>query len=292
MVNFVRKNIRVSLGDNGKSYMMARGYGDMGAFKRALFVPGLTKDLISTQQFDLEGLHESTAGGRKRIWSGRVGESNILLEFRLQASDLFYHLVDPYAQLAAPRSSSPPESAQTGEAERSDVTVSKDPVDVTVGADPANVTVGDRVPPSSCTDSKLKLRKTIRKLVGERTGEPIDGAETDPVLASLVRKEVRRLLRGSRGAKIADGTVGLNDLQLLHVRLGHASRDQLLRLLKSGAAKGLGTTYEACKDLPLGICDACLRGKCDAMHIPSSESASETVSAPFTDLHMDIKEMT
>jgi hypothetical protein len=91
MSNFVRKNIKVSLGNDGKSFMMARGYGDIGALKKALWVPGLTKDLISTVEFDLEGHQESTVGGVKRVWAGEIGESEVLLEFRLSASDLFYH---------------------------------------------------------------------------------------------------------------------------------------------------------------------------------------------------------
>jgi hypothetical protein len=308
MENFVRKDVRISLGDNGRSYMMARGYGDLGVFKRALFVPGLTKDLISTVQFDLEGRHESTGGGVKRIWKEGIGKSEVLLEFQLSAEDLFYHLVNPPPAMSAPRKIQvgPAESALQSAAKISDVTaplaksgsrqlsgtdVDEDCEPVTVGAN--DEPVADRDPDNdSCSDSKMKLRKKIRQLVGKRAGEPTDGKEDDPVLSRLVRKEVRRMIRGSRGVTVADGSVGLNALQKLHLRLGHASRDQLLRLLKSGAAKGLGTTYEECKDLPLGICDACLRGKSDAMHIPSSESATETTSAPFTDLHMDIKEMT
>jgi hypothetical protein len=41
MTDFVRKDVKVVLGDNGRSWMMARGYGDIGELKKALFVPGL-----------------------------------------------------------------------------------------------------------------------------------------------------------------------------------------------------------------------------------------------------------
>jgi hypothetical protein len=66
MRNFVSENIKIVLGDNGLSWMMARGYGDIGGLKGALFVPGLT----STAQFDLEGKRESTQDGLKIIWDG------------------------------------------------------------------------------------------------------------------------------------------------------------------------------------------------------------------------------
>jgi hypothetical protein len=39
MRNFVRKDVKILLGDNGLSWMMARGYGDIGELKGAMFVP-------------------------------------------------------------------------------------------------------------------------------------------------------------------------------------------------------------------------------------------------------------
>jgi hypothetical protein len=56
MTNFVRKDDKVVLGDHGRSWMMARGYGDIGELKQALFVPGLVRDQIFTARLDLEGM--------------------------------------------------------------------------------------------------------------------------------------------------------------------------------------------------------------------------------------------
>jgi hypothetical protein len=74
--------------------------------------------------------------------------------------------------------------------------------------------------------------------------------------------------------------------------LGHAIKQVILEVLKAGSAKGLGTTYDECKDLELGICDACLRGKTDALNVPSSETTAEVEVGPFEKMHMDIKDMT
>jgi transposase InsO family protein len=142
---------------------------------------------------------------------------------------------------------------------------------------------------------KLKLRQKIQKLTGERIdGEPQsdDDITKDWKLDKLVRNKVKRFMRGSKGTKHQPGIAGLNDLQKLHCRLAHASKTAILAVLSSGEAKGLGTTYDACKDLEIGICDTCLREKTNAMNVPSSETTAETVVMPFEKLHMDIKDMT
>mmetsp|Transcript_20074 Transcript_20074/g.34152 ORF Transcript_20074/g.34152 Transcript_20074/m.34152 type:complete len:203 (+) Transcript_20074:1436-2044(+) len=83
--------------------MMAKGYGDIGALKGALFVPGLMRDLISTVQFDLEGRTETTVAGIKTIWTGSPNNSKILMRFERKPPEQFYQWVDPYPSLAAPR---------------------------------------------------------------------------------------------------------------------------------------------------------------------------------------------
>jgi hypothetical protein len=90
----------------------------------------------------------------------------------------------------------------------------------------------------------------------------------------------------------AESTLNLNKLQLLHLRLGHVSKDVILKLLKSGEAKGLGTTYEECKDLPLGMCDACLRGKTNQVPVPELVEAQVSPASVFEVMHMDIKDLT
>jgi hypothetical protein len=63
-------------------------------------------------------------------------------------------------------------------------------------------------------------------------------------------------------------------------------------MLKSGAAVCLGTTYEECKDLHHGMCDACLRGKTNQMHVPESVEADVNPAGVFEHMHMDIKDLT
>jgi hypothetical protein len=252
----VRKDFKVVLGDNGRSWMMARGYGDIGELKKALFVPGLVRDLISTARLDLEGMEESTSGGVKKIWSGKIGCSKVLMRFELEKDDLFYHWVDPYPDLAAPRRAGENLMVNSGTCMHQMAEVRDS------AASPAEED-GDAFDRDrrSCTDARLRLRAKIRKLASERCNGLDNSEGTDPKLRKLVKSEVRKFLRGSRGVQSAETTLGLNKLQLLHLRLGHVSKEVILKMLKSGAAIGLGTTYDECKDLHLGICDACLRGK-------------------------------
>jgi hypothetical protein len=143
------------------------------------------------------------------------------MQFRLEMTDLLYHWIDPYPELALHR--------------RADMISSKVQRN-------ASKTVREDW---SCTDNRLKVRDKIRKMTSERNGQKVlDETGTDLKLEKLVRKEVKRYLRGSRGVKIAKSTLNINKLQLLHLRLGHVSKDVILKVLKSRAAKGLGTTYE------------------------------------------------
>jgi hypothetical protein len=66
----------------------------------------------------------------------------------------------------------------------------------------------------------------------------------------------------------------------------------ILKILKSGAAKGLGTTFKECKDLPLGMCDACLRGKTNQVPVSESVEAQVSPASVFEVMHMDIKDLT
>jgi hypothetical protein len=91
MQKFVRTDVKVKLGNDGKSHMMARGYGTIGHLRNALFVPGLLRDLISTQQFDREGKESSTRGGVLQVWDGVIDESEVLFTFNLSRKDNLYH---------------------------------------------------------------------------------------------------------------------------------------------------------------------------------------------------------
>ncbi|KAJ1412437.1 hypothetical protein B484DRAFT_435360, partial [Ochromonadaceae sp. CCMP2298] len=71
----------------------------------------------------------------------------------------------------------------------------------------------------------------------------------------------RAAIKGSKGTTRPGSTAGLNPLQLLHIRSGHASKEVLLAGLKANAFRGAQTTYQACTKLEIGPCDTCLRGK-------------------------------
>jgi hypothetical protein len=74
----------------------------------------------------------------------------------------------------------------------------------------------------------------------------------------------------SRGAK----TSGVNPLEVLHVRLGHASKDLVKWIVKSGVCTGLGYTYDQIKHLQSPLCDACMKGRMKAFPIPPSMTTS------------------
>ncbi|KAJ1379221.1 hypothetical protein B484DRAFT_441063, partial [Ochromonadaceae sp. CCMP2298] len=65
---------------------------------------------------------------------------------------------------------------------------------------------------------------------------------------------------GSYGSTRTDSSLGLNDIQRLHLRLAHAPKATLLAGLRSNAFDGAQTTYEACRKQELGLCDSCIRG--------------------------------
>jgi hypothetical protein len=180
MRNFQRRDIRVLLGDNSSSWMMARGVGDIGILKGALFVPGLMKDLISTGQLDRDGLSESTEDGVKKIWSGRIYESEVLMQFDMKEAK-FYHWTEPYPELHRPRKNRSEFMHSSAADEQS----------------PAGRESRERDEVDEVSDARLKIRKKIRELADLRTGQ-VSG-ESDPKLLLLVRKEVKRFIRGSRG---------------------------------------------------------------------------------------------
>ncbi|MCP4127476.1 MAG: DDE-type integrase/transposase/recombinase [Gammaproteobacteria bacterium] len=97
----------------------------------------------------------------------------------------------------------------------------------------------------------------------------------------------RRLVRGSFGLLKPGSTATLNAKQVLHRRLGHISEKGLETLLKNNAVIGAGTTYAAIKSMELGLCDACLRGKMHARHVPSSRSRDRSAMMPMEEIAMD-----
>ncbi|KAJ1405074.1 hypothetical protein B484DRAFT_469847, partial [Ochromonadaceae sp. CCMP2298] len=79
----------------------------------------------------------------------------------------------------------------------------------------------------------------------------------------------RREIKGSFGSTRPGSTAGLNALQLLHLRTGHASKATLMAGLKKNAFRGSQTTYAACLPLEIGACEGCLKGGMRADSVPA-----------------------
>lgn len=123
-------------------------------------------------------------------------------------------------------------------------------------------------------------------------------AQTQPITVinnrhSITHDNRPRTLNNDRsGSKCAgsETTHGLNALQLLHIRLNHASKQVLLRMLMTNSATGLGTTYKACKDLTIGPCDACLKSKLTVEQI-SPRQNPRSLLPNQRDVYMDTMTM-
>lgn len=68
---------------------------------------------------------------------------------------------------------------------------------------------------------------------------------------------------------------------------GHFNEAARENLLKHNAMLGAGTTYEAIKKMELGLCDACMRGKMIARHVPTSLSRDRASMKPMECIAMD-----
>ncbi|KAJ1403091.1 hypothetical protein B484DRAFT_470466, partial [Ochromonadaceae sp. CCMP2298] len=93
-------------------------------------------------------------------------------------------------------------------------------------------------------------------------------------------------IKGSKGTVRPGSTAGLNPLQLLHIRSGHASKAVLLAGLKVNAFRGAQTTYQACAKLEIGPCDSCLRGSEQQGTITHSSRDFDAL-APMQEVGMD-----
>ena len=124
--------------------------------------------------------------------------------------------------------------------------------------------------------------------VDDETTEMIAAAdEAPPANNKPFRTDQHREVHGSFGLLRAGSTATLNMKQVLHRRLGHINERAIENLLKHNAVLGAGTTYEAIKAMPLGLCDACLRGKMHARHVPTSLSRDRAAMKPMEQIAMD-----
>jgi hypothetical protein len=65
-------------------------------------------------------------------------------------------------------------------------------------------------------------------------------------------------------------TSNLYQLEVLHVKLGHAPEHVIKRILKFNMLEGLPYTFDDIKDEHLGLCYSCMKGCMKAFPIPSS----------------------
>ena len=81
--------------------------------------------------------------------------------------------------------------------------------------------------------------------------------------------------RGSARVHSNASTRGLNPLEVLHVKLSHANEALIKHLVYHNLVDGTIYKWADIKDLTLGICDACMKGKMKAFPIPPSMSDKE-----------------
>jgi hypothetical protein len=234
LTNFTKKDEYISLG-NSEFKVKSEGRGDLGPLLNTMYAPGMSYSMVSVSAFDKEG-HYSIFGGGKCL------------------------IVTPSASVELQR-----------------VIRSLSPASVVLSATMRNRLYHvdtESCPALSCAASDLALpaadvtaRRTLFENPGgdsqeaartERPAAKRNGSETDIVPYTFAAN--RKQILGSYGSTRTDSSLGLNDIQRLHLRLAHAPKATLLAGLRSNAFDGAQTTYEACRKQELGLCDSCIRG--------------------------------
>lgn len=85
----------------------------------------------------------------------------------------------------------------------------------------------------------------------------------------------KEILHGSARNDYTATTVGLNPLEVLHVKLGHANEKLIKWIVKHNIVLGLGYTHDDVKNLTLKLCPSCMTGRMHAFPIPMSISNKE-----------------
>jgi hypothetical protein len=96
-----------------------------------------------------------------------------------------------------------------------------------------------------------------------------------------------RQIRGTQGTLRSGSTGTSNELEILHHRLGHASKKAILDLVRQDAVDGAQTTYNTIKNQEIRACEACLLGKMRADSIPRSESSKVKDLRPMQEIGLD-----
>jgi hypothetical protein len=122
--------------------------------------------------------------------------------------------------------------------------------------------------PSARSVARVLFTPTVPSEASQESSK-VDSSEA-PYTFAVNRSQIL----GSYGTERVGFTAGPNPLQRLHLRCGHAPKAVLLAGLKANAYRGALITYEACKKLEVGACDACI----------SSTMRQETVRPSSRDL--------
>jgi hypothetical protein len=92
---------------------------------------------------------------------------------------------------------------------------------------------------------------------------------------NLIKHQNKSLLHGSSQINTRSTIVGLNPLEVLHVKLGHVGEDTIKWAVRNNSMIGLGYTFDQIKNLNLKQCPACMEGKMEAFPVPPSITTRE-----------------
>lgn len=103
-------------------------------------------------------------------------------------------------------------------------------------------------------------------------------AQCNSVATLLTDKQARQ---GSAQIRYKATTAGLNPLEILHVKNGHANEHLLKWMVQKNVVNGLQYTYNDVKNLHLPLCPACMQGRMKAFPILPSISTNEYLPGEY-----------
>ncbi|KAJ1397614.1 hypothetical protein B484DRAFT_472042, partial [Ochromonadaceae sp. CCMP2298] len=140
--------------------------------------------------------------------------------------------------------------------------------------------------PQSATVLTATLRDRLYQVDDDTAAAGISQPLREGGVEPYVYGRDREKIKGSQGTLRNGSTAGLNPLELLHLRSGHASKKTILAGLRVNAFLGAQTTYEACRKLEIRPCDPCLRGGERQGHLTAS-STDYSQLLPMQDVGLD-----
>ena len=135
---------------------------------------------------------------------------------------------------------------------------------------------GNRYATPATHDTRTAVRRKVLESIINKQNKLIE----------QLRNDQENHIRGSSRIKTRSTTVGMNPLEILHVKLGHVGEDTIKWAARNNSLVGLGFTYDDIKHLTLKLCPACMEGKMEAFPVPPS--LTSRVYNPFEYLSVDI----